>query len=169
MEKEYFYPNWRTKTGVPIPVIKLQFVGYGSPFTIDDINYEEQRWKCKLPSGKKATLKFRELRGDSSETSLYENLNPLIDSSTNPIMNTREEIESGEIGEGSFMLKIEEEKSLILIATLEDFKNRGCRLYAKLLRSPSMKVLQEWRDWKKSNPEEHEKFQTILWELKSMI
>lgn len=164
-----YYLNWKSHKGVPINVTKLEFVGYGIRFKHDNIAYEEQRWKCKLPNGKRVTLKFREPVGDDSETSHVNNRNPIQDNLPNAIQNTLEEMETGVISEGNPTLAAEIEKHRQLKKLLKDTKDEGCRKYLRMISKPSLKTVNDWRVWVKENPDEHKNFKEILCKLKSMI
>jgi len=167
MKKEY-YLSWRSKKGIPLLVTPLEFVGYGSSFTINGVVYEEQKWRCKLPDGKIATLSFREVKGNDSETSHVENPNPITDNQPDPIQFTREEMEHGKTGT-NFMLKMKIKESNLLKRKIKSLDLEGAKEYHKALKSPSMATVNAWRKWVKDNPDKHEKFKEALWSLKEEL
>ena len=162
-----YYPNWKTQNGIGIKVKQLEFIGYGSRFVIDGVKYEEQKWRCRMPDGRFKVLKFRELQGDDSEVSHVSSDNNLIEP-PNAIQCTKFEVDNNILIENNFMLRIEQAKKKRLLSILKREKGRGFQLYYRLLNSPSMSSLRRWREWKNDNPEEHGKFMTELWIMKSM-
>ena len=147
LKKKHFL-KWKTEKGLYENVIPIEFLsyiknsnGYIAKFLIDNDIYEGQKWKCKLSDGSRRVCVFRvkvnplDINEDSDED-IVEERNTI-------------QIKPDLISGNSMLLKLQEEKELILIQDLKKKKDPKSKAHLRFLLFPSKKTYNDLLHWRK--------------------
>jgi hypothetical protein len=167
LEKRKFYYQWKTKTGVGIGITLLEYIDKvrvnGSPltFTFNDVEYEGEVWKCRMPDGTHSNLKFRVKKVEEDVPWNY-NKDFILDRNPNPIVDTYEMVESGKIYQ---INKDESDWNMIndRLAYLVNFeRNQAAHMRLRFRTTPTMRSAREWLEYKQKHPKEVEELEYKL-------